>query len=126
MISQKIKDEDVRQLKVSSLPTRPTTASSLGGKGYTSRDMKEAFDRLPLHIIEHYNTLIDDICAEPDSSVSAQIKTGIKDSHTLSALFADIVSGAFAGYMTVFGESLADYLGRIREELDAIKSALGS
>ncbi len=125
MQSKKIQDSDVRSLKISSLPTRPTSSTSLGGLGYSSRDMKEAFDALSLHIIEHYNTLIDDITDEPDSSVAAVIKTGITDSHTLSTLFSDIVSGAFAGYMTVFGEPLSLYLAKMREELDEVKSSLG-
>ncbi|MBQ7363198.1 MAG: hypothetical protein IJW48_01980 [Clostridia bacterium] len=125
MLSQKILDTDVKSLKVSSLPTRPTSSSSYGGKGYTSRDMKEAFDRLSIYIIEHYNSLLDDIAAEPEASIAAAMKTGISDSHTLASLFGDIVSGAFANYMTVFGESLAVYLGEMREELDEIKSRLG-
>ncbi len=125
MFTEKILDENIRALKVSSLPTRPTTSSSLGGKGYTSKDMKEAFDRLSLHIIEHFNSLIDDIYAEPDSSIALAIKTGYDDTHSLSQLFSDITSGAFASYMTVFGESLVEYLGKMREELDEVKSSVG-
>ena len=126
MTTEKILDENVRALRISALPTRPTTSSTLGGKGYTARDMKEAFDKLSLHIIEHFNSLIDDIHAEPDSSVARAIKTGLSDVHTLYDLFSDITSGALSGYMTVFGESLAEYLGRMREELDALKSERGA
>ena len=122
MITQKINENDVKSLRISSLPTRPTTPSALGGKGYSPKDMKEAFDKLSLHIIEHFNSLIDDIKADPESSVSATMKTGIRENHTLSKLFGDITSGELAGYMTVFGESLVSYLGKMREDIDRLKS----
>lgn len=122
MLSKKIFDEEIRNLKVSSLPTRPTTSSTLGGKGYSTKDMKEAFDKLPLYIITRYNALIDDITAEPEEGIASSVKTGISDTHTLSRLFSDITNGELANYMTVFGESLASFLGNLKEELDLIKS----
>ena len=125
MLSRKILDEEIRGLKISSLPTRPTTSSSLGGKGYSTKDMKEAFDKLSLYIIERFNLLIDDISGEPDSSVSGVIKTGLSDGHTLASLFTDIVTGELANYMTVFGTSLATYLGKLREDVNALMSERG-
>lgn len=123
MLARKILDKDIRGLKISSLPTRPTTSSTLGGKGYSTKDMKEAFDKLSLYIIERFNELIDDITCEPESSVASSIRTGITDTHTLSELFSDILTGQLANYMTVFGESLVTYLGKLREDVDSLKSA---
>lgn len=120
MLSSKINESDVEHLKVSSLPTRPTAPASAGGKGYTSKQMKEAFDLLPLYIIEKYNQLYDDITASPDSSIANLIDTGIKNGHTLSALFSDIKSGELASYMTVFDKSLTEFLGKMREDLNKL------
>ena len=117
MNSKKILEGDISELKVSSLPTRPTAPSSHGGLGFTATDMKEAFDKLPLFIIERLNTLLDDIAAEPDESVAAEIKTGISDGHTLKKLFLDILSGSFASYLSVGGESLAEFKARVDSKL---------
>ena len=61
MNTQKITDSEISELKISSLPSRPTAPPSFGGRGYTAKEMKEAFDRLPLFIIERLNSLIDDV-----------------------------------------------------------------
>jgi hypothetical protein len=61
MNTRKIYDSDISSLKVSSLPTRPTAPTAFGGKGYTATEMKEAFDKLPLYIIDHFNTLVGEI-----------------------------------------------------------------
>ena len=61
MKSKIIKDSEVSSLKVSSLPTRPTASAAFGGKGYTASEMKAAFDRLPLRIIEGFNSLVEEI-----------------------------------------------------------------
>ena len=61
MNTEKITESEIEELKISSLPSRPTAPPSFGGKGYTAKEMKEAFDKLPLFIIERLNSLIDDI-----------------------------------------------------------------
>ena len=61
MTTSKITDSEIESLKISSLPTRPTAPTAFGGQGYTATEMKEAFDKLPLKIIEEFNALIDDI-----------------------------------------------------------------
>ena len=61
MNTKKIPDSEIESLKVASLPTRPTAPTAFGGKGYTATQMKEAFDKLPLRIIEEFNLLIDEI-----------------------------------------------------------------
>lgn len=61
MLTKKILDSEIESLKVASLPTRPTAPTAFGGKGYTSTEMKAAFDKLPLRIIEEFNTLVGEI-----------------------------------------------------------------
>ena len=61
MTTNKITDTEIESLKVGSLPTRPTAPTAFGGRGYTATEMKAAFDKLPLKIIEEFNALLDDI-----------------------------------------------------------------
>jgi hypothetical protein len=61
MKAKKIQSSDIEHILISSLPTHPTAPRSLGGRGYSASEMKEAFDKLPLYIIEHYNALIGDV-----------------------------------------------------------------
>lgn len=110
MITEKITDSEIADLRVASLPTRPNAPSAFGGRGYSAEQMKTAFDRLPMLIAERLNSLIDDIAAEPESSVSAAILTGISETHTLARLFSDITDGSFATYMRVGDYTLEELL----------------
>jgi hypothetical protein len=120
MKSKKITDADISEMKISSLPTRPTYPQAFGGRGYTASDMKEAFDKLPLYIIECFNRLIEDITGEGGESVSDSIKTGINETHTLSDLFSDIISGAFIMYAAGPDGKLGEYLLNLRTDVDTI------
>ena len=118
-------------MKISSLPSRPTAPSAFGGKGYTAADMKEAFDRLPLFIVEKFNSLLDDISREGEDGISADIKTGIRPEHTLRELFSDVLDGSFATYLTLGDETLEEYeqradelFGRILDTIDEILAIL--
>lgn len=122
MKTTKILESEISGLKISSLPTRPNSPTNFGGAGYTSIEMKEAFDKLPLFIIERFNSLIDDISGESDEPISTSIQTGIMSNHSLDNLFRDIISGAAANYITVFGESLAAYLGKMRKDIDVLNA----
>ena len=124
MKTKRITDADISDLKISSLPTRPTAPQAFGGKGYTAQEMKEAFDRLPLFIIERLNTLIDDLTGEACESVATAIKTGIADSHTLADLFSDIESGNFITYTAAPTGSLGEYLLKLRADIDTVAQAL--
>ncbi len=124
MKATKIFSEEIVDLKVASLPTRPTSPQSLGGRGYSSEQMKAAFDKLPLFIVERYNALIDDIKAIGDDSVAGEIKTGIKDRHSLRELFADITSGELAGYLAVLDKTLAVHIAEINERLQALEERI--
>lgn len=118
MKAKKILNTETEPISVSSLPVRPTASKELGGLGYTSSELRAAFDRLPLFIAERFNALIDDI---EDGSLCASIETGIKDTHYLSTLFSDIKNGNFASYLSVGELSLLSALAEIKERLTALE-----
>ena len=118
--------DEIADIRVSSLPTHPTAPKTHGGMGYSSRDMKAAFDKLPLYIIERYNALIEDISDIGEDSISASIPTGIRSRHTLADLFDDIKSGELATYFTVFGESMVSHLIGIKNDIDSLKIKVDS
>ena len=125
MKTVKITDEAIADMKIASLPTRPTAPSSFGGRGYTATEMKAAFDRLPLYITEVINSLLDDICSEvPEDGIAGAIETGLPDGQSLAELFSDIVSGKFATYLSVGGKSLSVQINELRSEINALKLKL--
>ena len=124
MNTKKIFADDIEDLKVSSLPSRPTAPTSFGGRGYTASQMKAAFDRLPLFIIERFNSLIDDVSTEGEGSLAADIPTGISDGHTLAALFADLCDGELAKYLSLGELTLREYTDANDERIADILSDL--
>ncbi len=91
-----IEESEIKDLLVSSLPTRPTAPSAFGGKGFSVAEMKEAFDKLPLFIVEKFNTLIND----------AQ-------------------DGNLATYLYIDENTLYDTISAIKEQLAVIMEYLG-
>ena len=124
MNTKKITADEIKDIRVASLPSRPTAPASFGGKGYTAAQMKEAFDRLPLFIIERFNSLLDDISAYGPDSISTEIFTGISYEHTLLDLFDDVTNGSFAAYLSVGGITLVEYLAKIDKNIEQIKAEL--
>ena len=82
--------------------------------------MKAAFDRLPVFIIEKFNSLLDDIVSTDSGSLSASVPTGIRSAHTLKILFADIVNGVFSTYLSIGDETLAEMKIRLAYEVEKI------
>ncbi len=121
MNTKKITESEIAEYKISALPTRPTAPTAFGGKGYTAQQMKAAFDKLPLYVMERLNSLIDDIADEGEGGAAASIPTGIRDGHSLRDLFYDIVSGALAEYLTVGDSSLAERLSEIEARLARVE-----
>ena len=120
-----ITENEIKNLKVASLPTRPTSPKSFGGNGYTATQMKEAFDKLPLFIIEKFNALISDILDTGADSIAHEIATGIKSGHTLSDMFEDISNGSFLNYVMLDNISLLRHFIALRKDTDAILKRLG-
>ncbi len=120
MKASKITTAEIDSCKVSALPTRPTSTSLYGGSGYSANDMKAAFDKLPLLLVERFNALFDDIMADPELSISAGIQTGIYQGHCLADMFYEITSGGMAAYLDVGGKSLATELYEIKEAIRAL------
>ena len=128
MNTGKITEGEIADIKISSLPSRPTAPKAFGGRGYTASDMKAAFDMLPLFIIARFNSLIDDISDTGEGSLAAAVPTGIKAGHTLAALFEDVSSGELASYLTVADTTLSGIYSEVcalREEVEQLRSALG-
>lgn len=124
MKTKMITDEEISLLKISSLPTRPTAPTSLGGKGFSSAEMKAAFDRLPLFIISRFNSLIEDILSTDEGSFADSVMTGISDDYSLRDLFCDIKSGKILGKIPAREGSLATEIARINARLDKIEQSL--
>ena len=120
MKTTKIRSSEIEDKKIASLPARPTADAQFGGLGYSATQMKAAFDKLPLFIIERLNRLIDDLEAEEDG-IGTAVKTGIYQGHTLSDFFADLGSGEAAVYLKISGESLADVIASILVRLDRLE-----
>ena len=116
MNTTKILDSEIHDLKISSLPSRPTAPTAFGGKGYTSAQMKAAFDKLSLFIIKRFNMLLDDVTSEGEGSLAADIPTGISEGHTLSSFFEDVISGELPLYLSVGEETLSEMKARLTEE----------
>ena len=125
MYSQKISPDEIADIKVSSLPTRPNAPTSLGGVGFTASQMKEAFDALPIFIIDRLNLLIDDIRGVDGGNISDVVKSGIKDGHTLENFFEDIKDGTALSYIQCFGSTLGSYLEKLRTDINTIAERTG-
>ena len=121
MNAKKILTEEIGELTVSSLPSRPTAETPFGGRGYTANELKAAFDRLPLFIVNRFNALIDDVAALGEESLAAAIHTGIFDDHTLFHLFQDILTGRMSTYMRVLDKPLIVYIAEILERLNNLE-----
>lgn len=56
-----IKPSEAKSVEVASLPTRPTSSATYGGRGLTAQQMKAAYDAYPALIKERFNALIADL-----------------------------------------------------------------
>ncbi len=125
MTATKLSDSLININSVSSLPTHPTAPKAFGGLGYSSVDVKAAFDRLPRLICTRFNALLDDIASSGETSLAAAMPTGITSSHMLSDLFTNIRDGSILSYIPFEGGTVASYLTALRSDLDKALAALG-
>ena len=56
-----IKPSEAKAVEIASLPTRPTSSATYGGRGLTAQEMKKAYDAYPALIKERFNDLIADL-----------------------------------------------------------------
>lgn len=124
MNTKKILDSEISDLKIASLPSRPTAPTAFGGKGYTSAQMKAAFDQLSLFIIKRFNMLLDDVVSPGEDGLAAEIPTGIYENHTLLKLFSDITEGRLPMYLSMGEETLAEMKQRLSDENASVEERL--
>ena len=117
MKTTKITSTETEPLLIASLPTRPTAPSAFGGKGYTATEMKAAFDRLPLLIIERFNELIGDI---ENGEAFASVPTGIDGAPTIAELLRAFTAGTLASIITYRDTTLTAYLEALRSDVDRL------
>ena len=121
---QKIKDEELEPLKIASLPNRPTAPEEYGGVGYSAKDMKGAFDRLPLFLAGKFNELLEDIEAEGEDSIAYAIKIGLGESISLRDFIDWFSTGQILAFIPTGEESLAAFLTALRRDVDKCLNAL--
>lgn len=114
MNTKKIRLDEIEDLRISSLPTHPTSDFNYGGEAYSTAELKAAFDLLPLYIITRLNQLIDDIESVGEGSLADSLPTGIIEGQTLTNLFEDIKNGNFANYIKIDGVALPNIIAGLR------------
>lgn len=122
MTTKKLTELEMEPMRIASLPSRPTAPTAFGGKGYTSYEMKAAFDKLPNLIAERLNSLIDDITS---GRISDTIPTKNASVTTLEELFDGIENGNLASAIKISDESLVAVLTNLRADLNTVAGRLG-
>lgn len=126
MKTKPISESEYTALRISALPSRPTASSAFGGKGYTASQLKEAFDQLPMLLVERFNALLEDIGRSGEDSLADSIPTGLESNHTLAQLFDDVQSGTLATYLQVGDQTLFNLLTEMKSKLDSVSDGTGS
>ena len=84
-----IKPSEAKTVEVASLPTRPTSSATYGGRGLTAQQMKAAYDAYPALIKERFNALIADLIS---GSALADIPFSIPDHAPLKGTNANVLA----------------------------------
>lgn len=84
-----IKPSEAKAVEVASLPTRPTSSATYGGRGLTAQQMKAAYDAYPALIKERFNSLIADLLS---GSALEDIPFSIPDHAPLKGTNANVLS----------------------------------
>lgn len=119
MKATKILNEEISDLLVSSLPARPTAPKAFGGVGYTAKEMRHAFDKLSLFIIERYNALLEDV----QSGALADAMPGSADGISLGDMISGAENGTLASKIKIDGQSIAAALAEIEVRLKALEES---
>lgn len=91
-----IKPSEAKTVEVASLPTRPTSSATYGGRGLTAQQMKAAYDAYPALIKERFNSLIADLLS---GSALADIPFAIPDHAPLKGTNANVLA-----FLTAVGD----------------------
>ena len=111
MKAKAILTTEIDGLRISSLPSRPTAPAAFGGGGLSSKDMRAAFDKLSIFIINRYNELISDI---ESGELAASLIVDEEDGTTLKDV-ADLIKNGYAAF------SLSAEISEIKERLCALE-----
>ena len=117
MNTQIITEGEITTRAISSLPTRPKAPLAFGGKGYSAKEMKSAFDALPRLIIDRLNSLILDI---KEGRVLDDIPTGGESLKTLREMLNGIENGDFSANLKLFDTTLSLFLLELRRDVDRL------
>ncbi|MBP3437227.1 MAG: hypothetical protein J6K61_04915 [Clostridia bacterium] len=128
MIS-KILNTEIQENAVSSLASRPSSPSLYGGNMLSAKELRAAFDKLPLLLASRFNSLLDALGLYTDETtcerLAALVATELFEGHSLADLFADISSGRFSSYLSINGEqSLTEILSLCQEEITSLGEAV--
>ena len=88
---EKIKDSEIKEKSVSTLPTRPNSQGLYGETKLTPQMLKERMDALPLLALEKINEIINGMGADGAVAKTIKFKNG-EDEYSLAELFAMIFS----------------------------------
>lgn len=122
MSIQKIMEEEMADLGVSSLPDRPSAPSLYSGETLTAAELRAAFDRLPRLLAQRFNALLDATGLYEDKegaeTLASLIATGLAEGHSLQDLFEEIQNGVLADRLILDGErSLSEVLAALEDTL---------
>lgn len=120
MSIQKIMEEEMADLGVSSLPDRPSAPSLYSGETLTAAELRAAFDRLPRLLAQRFNALLDATGLYEDKegaeTLASLIATGLAEGHSLQDLFEEIQNGVLADRLILDGErSLSEVLAALED-----------
>lgn len=113
---------EIEPMLIANLPTRPTAPTAFGGKGYTASEMKAAFDRLSIYVMDRLNMLIDDIIS---GDVCDSVPTGIAGAPTLDELLNAFTSGMLPSLIRIDSSTLTAYLDKLRADVDLLLEKAG-
>ena len=115
MKAQPILTTEIDYLKISSLPSRPTAPTAYGGRGLSSKEMRQAFDKLSLFIIERFNNLLSDV---ESGELAASLVVDSDEGTTL----LDIVNALKGGAASL---SLSYEMEDVKARLSALEEKYG-
>ena len=121
MLTTKITESEIQPISIASLPTRPTAPTAFGGKGYSSVQMKECFDKLPRLIIERLNLLIGELQSGLIQNAALALETGIAEGFTLADFLREFSSGELAMRFPIDegGKRLGEILPELIEKVNS-------